>query len=69
MFKLFLYGYHKRIRSANQLAEACIINLEVIWLLNGLRPSARTINYFGANNGEPIEKAHRVMCVYWRIGN
>lgn len=59
LFKLFLYGYRKRIRSANQLAEACIINMEVVWLLKGLRPSARTINYFRANNGEAIERAHK----------
>jgi transposase len=59
MFKLFLYGYRKRIRSAKQLEEACIINLEIIWLLKGLRPSARTINYFRSNNGEAIEKAHK----------
>jgi len=59
LFKLFLYGYRKKIRSANQLAEACIINVEVMWLLKGLRPSARTINYFRANNGEALEKAHK----------
>lgn len=28
-------------------------------MLKGLRPSARTINYFRANNGEVIESAHK----------
>ncbi len=46
MLKLFMYGYRKRLRSGNQLAEACNINLEVIWLMKGLRPSARKILYF-----------------------
>lgn len=59
LFKLFLYGYRKRIRSANQLAQASLVNMEVVWLLKGLRPSARTINYFRSNNGEAIEKAHK----------
>lgn len=36
LFKLFLYGYSKKIRYANLLAESCIINLEVIWLLKGI---------------------------------
>ncbi len=69
LFKLVLYGYRKRIRSSLKLSEACKINVEVIllrcatggqvWLLKGLRPSPRTINYFRSNNGDAIEKANR----------
>lgn len=59
LFKLLLYGYRHGIRSANKLADACKINVEVMWLLKGLRPSARTVNYFRANNTEAIENAHR----------
>ena len=59
LFKLVLYGYRKRIRSSLKLSEACKINVEVIWLLKGLRPSPRTINYFRSNNGDAIDKAHR----------
>ncbi len=59
LFKLLLYGYRKRIRSSLKLAEACKINVEVMWLLKGLRPSPRTINYFRSNNNKAIEKAHR----------
>lgn len=59
LFKLFLYGYRYRLRSSNQLAKACRINIEVKWLLNDLQPSPRTINYFRANNAGPIEEAHR----------
>jgi transposase len=64
-----LYGYRHGIRSANQLAKACTINVEVMCLpagaraqaglLKGLRPSPRTVNYFRANNTEAIENAHR----------
>jgi len=59
LFKLLLYGYRNGIRSANKLHEATRINVEVMWLLKGLRPSARTINYFRSTNGKAIEKAHR----------
>ena len=59
MFKLLLYGYRKRIRSANKLHEATKINVEVMWLMKGLRPSARKICYFRSQNTEAIEKAHR----------
>ncbi len=59
LFKLLLYGYRNGIRSANKLSKSCTINVEVMWLLKGLRPSPRTINYFRSNNTEAIEKAHR----------
>ena len=59
IFKLLLYGYRKRIRSVLKLAEACTINVEVMWLLKGLKPSARTINYFRSDNGSSTGKAHR----------
>lgn len=70
LFKLIMYGYRKGIRSANQLAEACTINMEVVWLMQGLRPSPRTINYFRANNTEAIENAHRYfikLLKKWRL--
>ena len=59
LFKLLLYGYRNGIRSANKLHKASKVNVEVMWLLKGLRPSPRTICYFRANNSKAIEKAHR----------
>ena len=38
MLKLLMYGYKKKLRSSYALEEACRINLEVIWLMRGLRP-------------------------------
>jgi len=58
LFKLLMYGYRKRIRSSLKLHEACLNNVEVMWLLRGLRPSARTINYFRTNNKQAIKEAH-----------
>jgi len=59
MLKLFMYGYRKRLRSGNQLAEACHINLEVIWLMKGLRPSSRKILYFRKDNAKAFKQAFR----------
>lgn len=59
MLKLYLYGYKNAIRSSRKLAHACKINIEVIWLLNGLKPSARSIAYFRKNNADAFKKSFR----------
>lgn len=59
LLKLLLYGYRYKLRSSKSLAKACMINIEVRWLINNLTPSARTINYFRTNNMSAIEEAHR----------
>jgi len=59
MLKLFMYGYKKKLRSSYQLEEACRVNLEVIWLMRGLRPSARKIAYFRKDNHKAFKQAFR----------
>ena len=59
MLKLYLYGYKNQLRSSRKLAHACIVNLEVIWLLKGLKPSARKIAYFRKKNPEAFKQAFR----------
>ncbi len=59
MLKLFMYGYKKKLRSSYQLEEACLVNLEVIWLMRGLRPSARKIAYFRKDNSKAFKQAFR----------
>ena len=59
MLKLLMYGYKKKLRSSYALEEACKINLEVIWLMRGLRPSARKIAYFRKNNPTAFKNAFR----------
>jgi len=63
MLKLYLYGYKNKLRSSRQLEQACKVNLEVIWLLKGLRPSARKIAYFRKNNATAFKKAFRYFVV------
>ena len=59
MLKLYLYGYRNKLRSSRQLEHACKVNLEVIWLLKGLRPSARKIAYFRKENAKAFKTAFR----------
>ncbi|MEL6989653.1 MAG: transposase, partial [Bacteroidota bacterium] len=59
LFKLLLFGYRNGMRSGTKLAKACIYNLEVKWLINDLRPSPRTINYFRSNNATAIINANK----------
>ena len=59
MLKLYLYGYKNAIRSSRKLAHACQVNIEVMWLLKGLRPSARKIAYFRKDNAKEFKQAFR----------
>jgi len=59
MLKLYLYGYKSQLRSSRKLAHACTVNLEVMWLLKGLRPCARKIAYFRKNNPKAFKQVFR----------
>lgn len=50
MYKLFIYGNRKGIRSSRKLAESCKINLEVKWMMGGVEPDFRTISDFRKDN-------------------
>lgn len=56
MLKLYLYGYMKRLRSSRQLAWACEVNIELWWLMGGLRPSYRTIARFRSDHPKALRK-------------
>lgn len=59
LLKLLLYGYRHGIRSSRKLEHASHVNVEVMWLLKGLRPSNRTIAYFRKQNSDPIKHSFR----------
>lgn len=50
LVKLYLYGYLYRIRSSRRLEAEAARNLELIWLLRGLRPDFKTIADFRKDN-------------------
>ncbi len=50
LYKLYIYGNRKNIRSSRKLAESCKTNLEVKWMLGGVEPDFRTISDFRKTN-------------------
>ncbi|HEY1536197.1 MAG TPA: IS1182 family transposase [Polyangiaceae bacterium] len=58
LLKLYIYGYLNRVRSSRRLEREARRNLEVIWLLKGLRPGYRTIAAFRAENRAALKRAN-----------
>lgn len=59
LLKLYLYGYLNRVRSSRRLEQECYRNLEVIWLLEGLRPNNKTIANFRKDNARALRAVNR----------
>jgi transposase len=57
--KLYIYGYLNRVRSSRRLERECRCNVEVIWLLGGLRPGFKTIADFRRDNREAFRGVFR----------
>ena len=65
LLKLYLYGYLNRIRSSRRLEAEASRNLELIWLLRGLRPDFKTIADFRKDNRaafKPLFKQFNLLC-------
>ena len=56
MYKLYIYGNRKGIRSSRKLAESCKINLEVKWMIGGVEPDFRTISDFRKDNIDSLKE-------------
>jgi len=59
LLKLYLYGYLQGIRSSRKLEREARRNLEVMWLVEGLRPTYKTIADFRKVNGAALKAANR----------
>jgi transposase len=46
LLKLYVYGYLNQLRSSRRLERECARNIELLWLLNRLSPSFKTIAEF-----------------------
>lgn len=56
LYKIYIYGSRKGIRSSRKLAESCKVNLEVKWLIGGVEPDFRTIADFRKNNTDTLKE-------------
>ena len=59
LLKLYLYGYLNRIRSSRMLMRECRRNVELFYLLGGLKPDFRTIADFRKDNAKAIRNTFR----------
>jgi transposase len=57
--KLFIWGYLNRIRATRRLENEIHRNLELIWLLQSLKPGFRVIADFRSKNAEALCKVQR----------
>lgn len=65
LLKLYLYGYLYRIRSSRRLEAEAGRNVELMWLLGGLRPDFKTIADFRKDNRaafKPLFKQFNLLC-------
>jgi len=66
MLNLFIYGYLNRTRSSRRLEKETHRNVEVIWLMEKLRPDHKTIAEFRRRNAEVLVKAAKEFTVLCR---
>ena len=71
LLKLYIYGYLNRVRSSRRLEAETHRNVEVIWLLRGLKPDFKTIADFRRDNRaafRPVFRAFVVLCRQLLLG-
>ncbi len=56
LYKLYIYGSRKGIRSSRKLAESCRVNIEVRWMTDGIEPDFRTVSDFRKNNIDSLKE-------------
>lgn len=59
LLKLYIYGYLNRVRTSRRLENECVRNIEMMWLMHNLQPSARTIAYFRSDNKRSLKQTFR----------
>lgn len=59
LLKLYIYGYFNRVRSTRNLERECHRNLEMIWLMNDLKPDHKTIARFRQNNPKALKNVFK----------
>lgn len=68
LLKLYVYGYLNQVRSSRRLAREAERNLEVLWLINRVRPCFKTIAEFRKVHAGPIVGVCRAFIGFCRDG-
>lgn len=66
LLKLYVYGYLNQVRSSRTLEREACRNVELLWLLNRLRPDFKTIADFRRDNAKAIVGACRAFTLFCR---
>jgi transposase len=66
LLKLYLYGYLNQVRSSRRLEREAQRNLEVLWLINRVRPSFKTIADFRKDHPQAIIEVCRLFITFCR---
>jgi transposase len=66
LLKLYVYGYLNQVRSSRRLEKEAGRNLEVLWLINRLSPSFKTIADFRKEHPQAIVGACRAFMGFCR---
>jgi transposase/cyclophilin family peptidyl-prolyl cis-trans isomerase len=70
MSKLYVYGYENGVRSSRKLEKETQRNIEVMWLMDGLKPDHKTIAEFRRQNIRPLQKLFHEfvkLCKSWDL--
>jgi transposase len=66
MLNLYIYGYLHRVRSSRRLRDETNRNVEVMWLVESLRPDDKTICNFRKDNAKALKETFRVFAMMCR---
>jgi len=66
LLKLYVYGYMNQLRSSRRLEREAVRNLEVLWLINRVQPSFKTIADFRRNHAVAIVGVCRAFVQFCR---
>jgi len=66
LLKLYLYAYLNRTRSSRRIERLCKLNIEVQWLLKGLKPCYVTIANFRKDNPKALVKLFKAFVQFLR---
>lgn len=70
LMRLYLYGYLNHTRTSRRLECEAVRNIEVIWLLRGLKPDFKTIADFRKDNKKALKAVFREftrLCDEWEL--